>query len=251
MSLVSGLQTGVVTGLATGLGDGIWGGISVGTDGPSNVYIPESAADFTELGITAPTSLWLCQEASGNLSDSIAAVTLTANGTADYRQTVSGWTRKFVVFTETANERFSHAAGTYVWGSGTSYAALWYVNGISVTANRDLILLAGSTSKVRILSAGGVASLVLEAGTASGAYNYVDGAAHAFLFVYDANASTAKLYTDQETITGTFGASITSGIKGIGGSGTSPPVAGYTLGAVWHGSDAEGLDGDVLTALGW
>lgn len=225
-------------------------GITVGTDGPAGVYVPTSNADLAQLGIASASSLWACQEASGDLADSIAAVTLAATGTADYQQTVSGWTRKFVVFTETTNERFSHAAGTYAYGSGTSYAALWYVGPATVSANRDLILHSGSTNKARILSAG-TASLVVEGVAATGSYNYADAAAHPFLYVYDDDADTATLYTDQEAISGTHAASIASGIKGIGGSGTAPPACGLTLGIVWHGANAVGLNKTVLSSLGW
>ena len=42
----------------------------------TNRYIPQTAAEWTALGLVAPNSLWPCQESSGNLLDVIGSLTL-------------------------------------------------------------------------------------------------------------------------------------------------------------------------------
>ena len=56
--------------------------MTVTRDAASSKYTPASAAEWAELlsgsGLGAPSSLWLCQESSGTLADSIGSRTLTA-----------------------------------------------------------------------------------------------------------------------------------------------------------------------------
>lgn len=75
-------------------------------DATSNWFVPQTSTEWTNLlagtGIPSPTNLWKCQEASGNLADSIGSATLTAHnsGGMTYAQTISGWTRKAVQLAE-------------------------------------------------------------------------------------------------------------------------------------------------------
>jgi hypothetical protein len=73
--------------------------MTVTRDATSLIYVPASAAEWTELlagtGISNPSSLWLCQEASGSLADSIGSIPLgSAGARQDYQQTIAGWSRK-------------------------------------------------------------------------------------------------------------------------------------------------------------
>lgn len=73
-------------------------------DTASGKYTPATAGEWNTVlaaaGIASggPSLLWLCQEASGNLADSIGAFTGTAAGIPiTYQQAATGWTRLGVV----------------------------------------------------------------------------------------------------------------------------------------------------------
>ena len=78
--------------------------MSVTTDATSGGAIPQTAAEWTSLlsghGINNPFLLYRCQEASGNLIDSISGVAqMGAVGSPSYQQTVAGWASKAVHIT--------------------------------------------------------------------------------------------------------------------------------------------------------
>lgn len=118
----------------------LWGdtltALTVTIDGPSNVYVPQSSADLTALGLTGDF-MWLVQEASGNLAATIGGVTLVANGSPLYRQTVTGWTRYFVGTADGSGDgqRFSTGSTAMNIASGESYARLLYVAATSVNTS--------------------------------------------------------------------------------------------------------------------
>lgn len=231
------------------------GTVTVNKDGPSSaIYVPQSSADFTALSVTVPDSLWLCQEASGNLSDSIGAVTLTANGSPLYQQTVTGWTRKGLGFNETANQRFSVGAGTYNPGTSSSAVLFYYRHSLSTTGVRYAWTLgsASGNSLYARINAAGTAAINCIGNVTSGTYNYQEDVVHPFLFVYNRTAGRVRIYTDQEQINGTYGSGVLDATKGLGaGSGTS--VDGEILWACqWYGAGAEAVDAKTtLSALGW
>ncbi len=250
MAIVSQIRSGIVSGLRNGVNTA-----KVSTDG-ALVYVPETAADFTALGIAAPSSLWLCQEASGNLSDSIGSVTLTANATPTYRNSVSGWSRYAVGSSEAANQRFRFAAGTYTpvansaaWlvyiGAATPAGTRVFLRPVDGAVNAALSYL--TTGKIR-LGIGGV-----NADSTSTAYVSTGGATiHPVLYVYNRTASTVKVHTDLEEWSGTFADLTNDGNKGFfGDGGTSPASGRVNLVATWHGTSATTLTKATLAALGW
>lgn len=229
------------------------GVVTVSQDGADSVYVPLSSADFTKLGLTVPDSLWLAQEASGNLSDSIGAVTLTANATPTYQQSVTNWTRKGVGMTQASAQRFTVGSGTYNPFTSSS-AILVYFRSISAAGVRFVWTLgspSGNTLYMR-LNGGGQLGINCIAQITNGTYNFHEDVVHPALFVYNRTAGTVKIYTDEEQITGTYGSGVTDGNKGIGtSSGTS--FNGYALWACqWYGAGAEAVDTKtVLSTLGW
>src|SRR5262249_36976404 len=76
-------------------------GPSATKDATSDRFVPQSAAEWTSLlsgsGIASPDLLWLCQESSGNLADSIGSYTGTTTGSPTYRNSVTGWSAKSVI----------------------------------------------------------------------------------------------------------------------------------------------------------
>lgn len=228
-------------------------GNTIPRDGPGNVYIPSTAAHFTTLGISTPSSVWLCQEASGNLADSIGAVTLTENNTPGYNTAVAGWTRTAVSSNSQANERFAVVAGTYP-PAANSVAWLVYA-AFDTDAVLNKILVSACATLHTLIDTAGKLRLTVDSNTATTAavHSSVGGVTvRPVLFVYDRNASTAKLHTDLEEITATFADITVDATKGLFGVGGTSPDSGKILyAATWHGVGAQGLSKATLSALGW
>lgn len=91
----------------------------VSKDAAAGIYCPASSTEWTNfiarkgLSVAVPDALWLYQEASGNLADSIGSFTLTAAGTgATYQSAVTGWTRKGIAITDAATANFSSTSAS-------------------------------------------------------------------------------------------------------------------------------------------
>lgn len=220
-------------------------------DATSNKFVPVSTAEFNNLGIASPSSIWLCQEASGNLADSVGAVTLSANGTADYQQAIAGWTRLGIHYTETAAERHGVAAGTYNPNSG-SVAWLCYVLLTSAAGTRTFMPIAGAggTPMWAGMTSAGLVRINCAGVATDGAADH-RGQVRPVLFKYDRTATTVQIFTNLETVNGTYNAVTTDGIKGLGAGAGTPPVCDMLYAACWTGAAAEGLSAATLTALGW
>jgi hypothetical protein len=85
--------------------------VGVSRDATSGVYCPANTAEwqivYTAAGINpalTPSAVWLMQEASGNLADSVSTFTLVPTGAGiAYQQTEPGWARKSITTTEGAD----------------------------------------------------------------------------------------------------------------------------------------------------
>jgi hypothetical protein len=68
-------------------------------DAASGIAVPASATEWTDfiaangLSVAVPDHLWLCQETSGDLADSIGVVPMSVVNMS-YQTAVTGWTRK-------------------------------------------------------------------------------------------------------------------------------------------------------------
>jgi RHS repeat-associated protein len=117
-------------------------------DATSNWYVPANSTEWTNLlsgtGISNPSQLWLMQESSGNLSDSIGTATLTATGTVSYQQSVTGWSRKAVAPQAGGTNYFVDWNDSHLCQPGNSggctLLALVAITS-TPTADRDVMLL--------------------------------------------------------------------------------------------------------------
>lgn len=125
--------------------DGISG---VTRDPTSGWYYPANATEWrtflddASVGLAAkatPTNLWLCQEASGNLADSIGSLTLTAANTPIYQQTITGHARKGVGCVDGTAKTFANASSVDI--ATVSSFDLWAIQmpASAPGANRPLI----------------------------------------------------------------------------------------------------------------
>lgn len=232
----------------------------VSKDATSLIYVPAASAEWAALGLNAPADLWLTQEASGNLADSIGSVTLTANAAPSYSNAITGWTRVGVGFTEgTANQRITAASGTGPSPATTSIAFLMYakITTAAAGAARGIIGL-GSNLAVQQQSGFQKIRIACVGVNTNGTANYADGNVHPFLFVYDRTNTKVVVYTDLETFTGTYAAGALDGNKGYGAGGsiTTPTGMNVLFGAAYTGANAEALSTQAtaksyLQSLGW
>lgn len=231
-------------------------------DATSGKRVPASSAEWTSLisyysrSYSAPNSLWLCQEASGNLADSIGGNTLTANASPGYQQAVSGWDRDAVTFVvNTAGQRFTAVIAAF---APATHSMMW-LGYIALTDNPSttrsvLDVGAGATTLLVQHTATGLVRCNCAAVTTDSSGSYTGAGVIPLVMIYDRTNSTVKVYTDAEKITGTYSASVTGTNQGIGAaSGNSTGQATLYL-AAWADSAAELSDATLklmLQDLGW
>ena len=244
--------------------------MTVTSDATSGKFIPQSAAEWTTLlagsGISNPSALWLCQEASGNLADSIGAFTLTAGGTAAaYAQAVTGWSTKGVTLSKGNPSNFISNSGSLPAINATSCmifcwikqpivnAGLTEVSIISFADPRNGTGMAAETN-------GGGATNALKcisgANTASGSLGlggFFDGTVHPLIVQNDHTNSASNVQSDLETVTATFGSFSSTKRLTLGGDNTGTTTwrssgATHLYMAMWTGSAAE-LDATHRTTL--
>ena len=255
--LIHGVKHGVVHGVKHNLA-ATFGGIFVPQDGPGSVYVPATNAQFASRTGVTPTSIWLCQEASGNLADVNGVNTLTQNATGHlYQQAVSGWTRKAVATVDgTANQKWVNITTAPNAGS-VSVAMLAYIRTPpSAPAATRSMITCGTTLEHRVASGLIKARFTVVAANTDSASNFADGTVRPVLVVYDRTNSAAVMYTNQDVVTGTYGAGVTGINVSLGAGGATPGNAGYLYAAIWSGASAEALRvtsaaRTFLQGLGW
>lgn len=257
----AGLRTGLRGGLAAGLGaDPLTptaGGGAVGfttKDATSNIFVPATASEFTSAGFTAPNNLWLCQEPSGNLVDTIGGKTLTAAGTPAYQQTIAGWARKAVGATgAAANQTFVNA--TMADTSVTSVAFLLYaLINQPVSGGQRCFHGAASGNAFESVAGSKVIRLRNGANAGNGTLDHTT-AVHPILVVHDITHSANVIYSEIEKKSITFGAAagVTFQLQvGLAADTTSNTQVLWM--ASWNGAAAEFTDTTakaLLQALAW
>lgn len=231
-------------------------GPDVPTDGPSSaIYVPQNSQDFTDLGLPVPDFLWLCQEASGNLDPAIgnATVTMNANATPLYQQSVTGWTRKFVGTADgTAGQRFGSTSALLNVSAGQSVAFLAYASVASAGTRR--FLARPAANGVRVTSAGLINSMHNSVSAAGAVDHNSLTTVHPWLWYRNATTNASGTMTDLEHVVGTHDESAISAVLlCLGADSTNlPPDGRYGWAAYWIGANAETIAAKAtLQTLGW
>lgn len=221
-------------------------------DGPvaQKWRFPQSAADFTAIGVTAPASLYLMQEAANNLADTIGGLSLTKAGSPSYQQSVTNYTTKALATTETTSQGWTEASGTGPSPASTSVAFFGYIKFTGTPGGtRDLMMIQGATSiKLSVLGNGKIRLNCLGV-TADSANSHNDGNVHPVICVYNRTGASVKVFTDLETLTGTYGSGAQDGTKGFGALGSTNAPMDFLQGWVASGATAEGYGAATITAL--
>lgn len=266
----AGIKCGVRAGIAAGASadeltaSGGGGMTGVTQDATSLIYVPATAGEWTTtmaaagIGSGNPASLWLCQEASGNLADTIDSNVLTVAGANwAYRQAVTGWARLALTVTDASANHNAQNNAT-VPDVQTTSALLYGVVSMPAAApaaNRRMAHLDGTAiaaiglstvPRLQCVTGGTGGSTV--SGTA-----VPTGAVRPIIIAVNRAANTAKVYSDQEKVTGTQGTY--SGVSiGWGSSSATTPAIGLLYSALWTGAAAELSDAQIKTllqTLGW
>jgi hypothetical protein len=255
-----GTRFGTRLGAKVGLvGDSPMAGVT--QDATSLIYAPSNATEWTTTlsvaGIASgnPASLWLCQDASGNLADAIDTQALAVTGTPLYRQAITGWSRKAVGFSATVGQIWQAGAGVFD-ASATSVAWLTYMLTPTTPGGaRQLVTISSNATSARIDHATTAKiQMTCGANTSSTINTYAIATVYPILLVYDRTHSTFTLYTHLEALSCTF-AAVVDASKGFGAVMTACALnARHLYGAVFTGAAAELTTSNarsLLSTLGW
>ena len=227
----------------------------VTSDATSGVFLPQSSSEWTTFnalnGWSNPAHLYLCQEASGNLADSIGSAALTASATAPlYHQAITGWSTLAVGTTNaTLNQRFSSTAMVDI--STTSMLAVAYlVTGAAPASALGYLTFGTTTNYARFALTATpryqVSSTSTNNTTGTAAVPLTTVVPH--VLQVDRANNVVRGYTLAEVLTPTFGSGMTGNQISLGatinGSQNATTLRCLYL-AVWTGSAAEKSQADV------
>lgn len=232
----------------------------VAQDATSSKFLPATAGQWTTTlaaaGIASgnPSALFLCQEAAGNLADSIGAFTMTAGGTAAaYQQTVAGWSAKCVRAADAATTRFSNADVALPDAGVGSVLMLGIFD--MPTANPAIVrsMLEYGTSATRAaveITTGGKLRGRSTPNTADGTANPFS-AVRPLVLKSDFPNSVVKAYSDQEVLAPTFSGTMAGKLLDLFAvnGGQAAATSGCFYLAVFMSAAAQLSDAQVRTLL--
>jgi hypothetical protein len=235
--------------------------ITWSVDSVSGIAVPDTQVQWAELldaaniHTGAPAHVWLLQETSGNLADSIGSAALAPVDQPSWAVSVPGWSRAAVATNETpANDGFyTNSTGNL---DGTSYAFLVFLVANQPTQSSSLFGLGqnGDHRFAGVTTAPAFAANGIGVTTSSGSLS-PGTSVHPVLLEINNPLHRYVVYTDHERIDGmwkpTTGA---GGLAIIGNVTANATAARYLYAALWVGSAAELDDLTVkamLTTMGW
>jgi hypothetical protein len=219
-------------------------------DATSGKGVPANNTEWGDLLTAAGTSgtcrhLWLMQEASGNLADSIspAADFEYIGGTITYADTIAGWTRKGPRFTSTASA-FRNLDADLPTPNATSFLVfMLFKKNATPGANRSIwaIGLDATSGNYINLSLGSDDKLYLRDGaTAIGTGVSTYGTSVIPIIIrHDRTNSVQAIYTESEKIVATYNATDANEIMRIGDSSLNSPDMNILYSALITGAAAE------------
>lgn len=261
MSLVANLRSGLRSALRSGLNpsDAANPMAGVSRDAISGIYVPANATEWAiamaaaGIGSGGPGSLWLMQEASGNLADSIGGVTLTQTGAGHlYQQAVSGWARLAVQTVDgTSGQKWinSTTANNPATTDTLLLAYLGVPAGIPAAA-RDVMVKA-TADDLRFNTTG---KLRFTGGSSSDLTTDNRGTVIAAAIQVDNTNSVSACYTSSDKFVATYALPASGAFTGFGGQTTLASGMQYLMGAEFGGIAARLTSTQIkalLTTLGW
>jgi hypothetical protein len=234
-------------------------------DASSGKSVPSTAAEWLDfignkkLNIVAPDGLWLMQEASGALQDSIGTVNLPSmgNDAPQYQQPVPGWTRKAVKSMDGTGVLFYNNTDASLPNVGTTSMTvlLMYANA-SMPAGTRSIVVAGCCAGYATLSIDAAKHYRLNVNVTGNAVGLMDHGADVTPIVVklDRTAARQVVITDRETIAPTNTQLGSQRGLYLGAANGAAPDGRWLYMAAWYGANAEMSDASIsalIKALGW
>ena len=231
-------------------------------DATSKIGVPSTAQQWRDVmsaaGLTpeAPVNLWLMQETSGPLSDSIGSIPLVPVNNVFYNITVPGWSRHALGTIDTDGDQGFRSMGTGNL-NGTSYAMLVYVSVPTVPGQPRSLAGVGAAQDHRY-AAVGATTFSARSTTGSPGVGVAPPGSDVHPLLIEVNVSATPefaIYTDKEKITAPFMAPQGLGnLVMIGAAGFGSAQARYLYAAMWKGTSAQLSDAQaksLLMRLGW
>lgn len=220
-------------------------------------------ADSTEWGALmsaasaggSPVHCHLCQEASGDLADSIGSWTLADGGTVSYQQAVTGFTRKAVKFGGSVGDEFSGAGGPNP--ASTSVLELVILE-LGAAPGAEVALFGLATGFYVTHHTSGIPRAFI-GGSGGGNLGSSATGFQVLALRHNRTAGTATLFNaaikaSQTYDSGSVG-TVTGGLGTVDGTGfNSSSTVKILMHAVWSGAAAEKTDQqvfDLLTEMGF
>lgn len=226
--------------------------VGVTQDAASGVYVPASASEWTTTMAAAgvatgnPDSLWLMQESSGDLTDTIGSRTLVAHGSPAYSQPISGMTRLGV---KPTTDTFDYFQSTGVDVSASSQMLLMIL-GPGVLGNGRTIAFMGAGPDWIELKTNSSGSLSLGDGPNTGAGTGAPASPSIVIVKVDRSRSEAVLYINgDETVKPTWADPSAGDALYIGGVIAAWPDTAVAYAALFTGAAAEMSDADVAALI--
>ncbi len=236
--------------------------ITWSVDATSGKGVPADATEWGDVasaaGIASPSALWLCQEPSGDLADSIGGHTLTAGNSPSHAASVSGWSRLAVQIGANSGSWFFNTSSLGNVTT-TSHLFLAYLKLTAVpTAARDVMGLGSSVSHRNIQAVAGPlyrARRNSDGTFTDGTQDPGTSAVRPVVLKVDRANSEHKVYTDQEVFSHAWATpSGGAALINFGGAVTASAGIQILYATCFTGSAAELSDAEVRTlleALGW
>ncbi len=232
------------------------------TDATSGIGIPQNTTEWSAfisdagLSISAPSALYLMQEASGNLSDSIGAITLTKTGAGQtYASAVTGWTAKGIAMTDGTTGSFVSTSASLPSVNTNSCMMLMYgAIGASPAATRSIMEMGVGAPLVRIdISTTNAKLIAVMSGSVTGIATNTS-TVRPWVICFDRTNSANNVVTNAENPTSVFKSTNTGKNITFGGVSHAPPALTMFYAPVWFNGAAEMTVTQIvgmLSALGW
>lgn len=232
-------------------------------DSTSSKAVPANTTEWNAfntaagIGMSAPTSIWLMQDSSGNATDVNALAPLTPTGTVKYSQPLTGWTRLGMGWNANGAHYLSDVADSDLPEVSTQSALYLAYSQVSTTPAGDrMLFLAGDSNGIKVLinSSNQIKGL-WNAGSATTGPSAVGTGVRPIILQHNVTSKYLRVYTDQDVITipwATGTSSLASFFAGGAVETTAAQLIAYM--AMWKGSAAEQSPyriKQLLTALGY
>lgn len=254
---VAGMRAGVAVGVSADQLTAPSGSLATVTrDATSLKYVPASLAEWNQvmavagIGSGGPGLLWLCQDVSGNLADSIDSLPGTVSGTPIlYQQPVTGWTRLGITGAD-AGTAIADSSSASLPDPATAATMIisYAVITVAPVAVRQIDLIGTANVGTNRVSTTPRFQGVSGGSAITGAVDPT-GAVRPFVFIDDPIAARCAAYTDQEKLVPTRAA--TTGKRSRFNFGF---VGSLLYRAQFNGASAQLTDAQIKTllqTLGW